>query len=93
MAWGRVLEPAIAEVRKIEGEQLWSGIGDLVAVVRRWEARHDAANAMIGTAPVEALTETLIRRETSRLMLMRDAAAGVIPGAGEPRPQGPVPGA
>lgn len=84
LAWARVLEPAIARVREAEGEQqLWTGIDRLVAVVRRWEARHGAGNAMIATAPIEALTETLIRRETTRLMLARDAAAGVIPGAGE----------
>jgi hypothetical protein len=97
IAWARLLESAIAEVRAAEGEQqLWDGIDDLVAVVKRWEAKHGVGNTMIWTAPVEALTETLIRRETSRLTLARDAAAGVIPGSDGQHPGpsagSPVPG-
>jgi hypothetical protein len=98
VAWWRLLEPVIAEVRAAEGsQQLWDGIDDLVGVIRRWEAKHGAGNTMVWTAPVEALTATIVRRETSRLTLARDAAAGVIPGAGEqhatPSAGSPMPGA
>jgi len=84
VAWWRLLEPAIVQARTAEGDQtLWNGIDDLVEVIRRWEAKHGTGNTMIWTAPVEALTASIIRRETSRLTLARDAAAGVIPAAGE----------
>lgn len=97
VAWWRLLGPAIAEVRAAEGEQkIWDGIDDLVAVVRRWEAKHGVGNTMIWTAPIEALTASIIRREKSRLTLARDAATGVIPGVGEqhssPSPGSTVPG-
>ena len=85
VAWRRLLEPAIVQARAAEGDQtLWTGIDELVEVIGRWEAKHGAGNTMIWTAPVEALTASIIRRETSRLQLARDAAARVIPGAGEP---------
>ncbi len=80
VVWSRLLRPVIDVHRTDEGDAtLWSGIEELVAAVKRWDTKHGVDRTVIWSTPVEALTASVIRRETKRLRLARDAASGVIP--------------
>jgi hypothetical protein len=80
VVWSRLLRPVIDVHRADEGDAtLWGGIEELVAAVKRWDTKHGVDRTVIWSTPVEALTASVIRRETNRLKLARDAASGVIP--------------
>lgn len=69
---------------------MWIGLQELEATVRSFDSRRGVDRAFVRTMPIKALLASVIRRETHRLQLARDAAAGVIPGEDEIPPQVPV---
>jgi hypothetical protein len=84
VVWWRLLRPVIDVHRADEGDvTLWSGTEQLVAAVKRWDTKLGTDRSVIWSTPVEALTAAVIRRETNRLRLARDAASGVIPDGAE----------
>ena len=61
--------------------EMWSGTSALVSVVERCDRRRGVNRTeILGAIPIDALMTSAIRRETARLRLARDAAAGKIPG-------------
>ena len=58
---------------------MWSGLGELVMIVRRHDRKHGLDRAVLLSWSTEVLLASVIKRETNRLTLARDAASGVIP--------------
>jgi hypothetical protein len=88
VVWWRLLEPVIRAQASLEGDpEMWIGLRELEATVRAYDTKRGVDRAYVLTMPVEELLATVIQRETHRLQLARDAAAGVIPGEGEIPPQ------
>jgi len=80
LVWWRLLGPMILEQRSLEGDhEMWSGPEQLAELVTAFDRRRGVDREMIRTMPIEALLASVIKRETLRLQLARDAASGVIP--------------
>jgi hypothetical protein len=85
LVWWRILRPVVDVHRADEGDRtLWGGIEELVASVTRWDAKRHIDRTTILAMPVEQWIASIIKRETHRLRLARDAAAGVIPTGSRP---------
>ena len=91
VVWWRLLEPVIRAQASLEGDpEMWIGLQELEATVRTYDSKRGVDRAFVRTMPVKELLASVIRRETHRLRLARDAAAGVIPGEGEVPPHAPA---
>ena len=81
VVWWRLLEPVIQAQSSLEGDpEMWNGLKELHAMVTRYDRKRGVDRAMVLTLSTEALLATVIKRETHRLTLARDAASGFIPG-------------
>ena len=81
VVWWRLLEPAVRAQASLEGDpEMWIGLQELATTVRAFDSKRGVDRTFVHTMPVEELLASVIRRETNRLQLARDAAAGVIPG-------------
>jgi hypothetical protein len=81
VVWWRLLEPVIQAQSALEGDpEMWSGLTELQAMVQRYDRKRGVDRAMILNMSTEELLAIVIKRETHRLTLARDAAAGYIPG-------------
>jgi hypothetical protein len=84
VVWWRLLQPVVQAQASQEGDpEMWIGLQELESNVRVYDSKRGVDRAYVLTTPVEELLATVIRRETHRLQLARDAAAGLIPGEGE----------
>ena len=91
VVWWRLLEPVIRSQASLEGDpEMWVGLRELEATVRAYDSKRGVDREYVLTMPVEDLLATVIQRETHRLQLARDAAAGVIPGEDESPPRVPA---
>jgi hypothetical protein len=81
LVWQRLLKPVVEEHRAEESDpEMWSGTDELVATVVGFDRRRGVDRAgTIRSIPLDKLLSSVIRRETGRLRLMRDAGAGAIP--------------
>ena len=81
VVWWRLLEPVIQAQSSLEDDpDMWSGLKELDAMVVRFDRRRGVDRTMILASSTEALLASVIKRETHRLTLARDAASGFIPG-------------
>lgn len=80
LVWWRLLGPTIQAQRSLEGDhEMWSGPEQLAELVMAFDSRRGVDRDMIRTMPIEGLLASVIKRETLRLQLSRDAASGVVP--------------
>ena len=83
VVWWRLLEPVVQAQSALEGDpEMWSGLlTELQAVVAGATTKSAASTGRwFSTCPSEELLAIVIKRETHRLRLARDAASGYIPG-------------
>ena len=80
VVWWRLLEPVIKAQGSLEGDpEMWSGLSELVTIVTRYDRKRGVDRAVLLGWPTEELLASVIKRETNRLTLARDAASGFIP--------------
>ncbi len=85
VVWWRLLEPVIQAQSALEGDpEMWSGLTELVTIVRRYDQKRGVDRAVLLTWSTDELLASVITRETHRLTLARDAASGYIPGGIDP---------
>ena len=78
--WWRLLEPVIQAHSALENDpDMWTGIKELNAMVTQFDRKRGVDRSAILTWSNEALLASVIKRETHRLTLARDAASGYIP--------------
>lgn len=81
VVWWRLLEPVIQAQSSFEDDpDMWSGLKELVTMVIRYDRTRGVDRAVLLTWSTETLLASVIKRETHRLTLARDAASGFIPG-------------
>jgi hypothetical protein len=81
VVWWRLLEPVIQAQSSLEDDpEMWIGLKELDAMVMRYDRKRGVDRTMVLFASTELLLASVIKRETHRLTLARDAASGFIPG-------------
>ena len=80
VVWGRLLEPVIQAQSSFEGDpDMWSGLRELVTMIRRYDRKRDVDRTVLLAWPMEMLLASVIERERHRLAHARNAASGFIP--------------